>query len=60
MSCRKCIVDTHLHSDVSGNDSLPDASSPLRQVVVELKDMLLVVVVVVSLYFNSVHIKDHS
>ena len=38
---QKCIVDTHLPSDVSGNDSLHDASPRLRQVVVELKDMLL-------------------
>ena len=38
---QKCIVDTHLPSDVSGNDSLHDASSRLRQVVVELKDRLL-------------------
>ena len=38
---QECIVDTHLPSDESGNDSLHDASSRLRQVVVELKDMLL-------------------
>ena len=34
---QKCIADTHLPSDVSGNDSLHDASSRLRQVVVALK-----------------------
>ena len=38
---QECIVNTHLPSDVSGNDSLHDASSRLRQVVFELKDMLL-------------------
>ena len=29
---QECIVDTHLTSDVSGNESLHDASSRLRQV----------------------------